>query len=144
MTGPRSITKSSSRHADCPKRKRWRPSEEVGEIPCTRKRTGAGQTRAGQPITKGGSGPSARGSLARPECHRPGRALRHRLVLRGRADAALDGKGDQPPLTGYSVRVPRLHFSLFNLSVTLSDVSVFQQAHPDPPVAFLPRLHASV
>jgi hypothetical protein len=47
-------------------------------------------------------------------------------------------------LTGYSVRVPRLHFSLFNLSVTLSDVNVFQQAHPDPPVAFIPRLHASV
>src|SRR6266542_3186183 len=47
-------------------------------------------------------------------------------------------------LTGYSVRVPRLHFSLFNLSVTLSDVNVFQQAHPDPPVAFFPRLHASV
>src|SRR6266705_2337469 len=47
-------------------------------------------------------------------------------------------------LTGYSVRVPRLHFSLFNLSVTLSDVNVFQQAHPDPPVAFIPRLYASV
>jgi hypothetical protein len=47
-------------------------------------------------------------------------------------------------LTGYTVRVPRLHFSLFTLSVTLSDVSVFQSAHPDPPVAFLPRLHASV
>ncbi len=47
-------------------------------------------------------------------------------------------------LTGYSVRIPRLHFSLFTLSVTLSDVNVFQQAHPDPPVAFLPRLHASV
>jgi hypothetical protein len=47
-------------------------------------------------------------------------------------------------LTGYSVRVPRLYFCLFDLSVTLYDVHVFQQAHPNPPVAFLPRLHASV
>jgi hypothetical protein len=47
-------------------------------------------------------------------------------------------------LTGYSVQIPRLHFSLFTLSVTLSDVNIYQQAHPDPPVAFLPRLRASV
>ena len=47
-------------------------------------------------------------------------------------------------LTGYSARVPRLHFSLFDLSVTLYDTSVSQKAHPDPPVAYLPRLRASV
>ena len=47
-------------------------------------------------------------------------------------------------LTGYSARVPRLHFSIFDLSVTLRDTSVSQNAHPDPPVAYLPRLRASV
>lgn len=47
-------------------------------------------------------------------------------------------------LTGYTARVPRLHFSLFDLSVTLYDASVSQKAHPDPPVAVFPRLRASV
>ena len=47
-------------------------------------------------------------------------------------------------LTGYSVRLPRLHFRLIGLSVTLYDLQVIQQANPDPPVAVIPRLHASV
>lgn len=47
-------------------------------------------------------------------------------------------------LTGYTVRLPRLHFRLLGLSVTLSDLTVSQQAHPDPPVAVFPTLHASV
>jgi Domain of Unknown Function (DUF748) len=47
-------------------------------------------------------------------------------------------------LTGYTVRLPRLHFQLLGLSVTLYDLTVSQQANPDPPVAVIPRLHASV
>jgi Domain of Unknown Function (DUF748) len=47
-------------------------------------------------------------------------------------------------LTGYSVRLPRLHFQLLGLSVTLYDLTVSQKANPDPPVAVIPRLHASV
>lgn len=47
-------------------------------------------------------------------------------------------------LTGYSVRLLRAHFQLFGLSVTLSDLTISQKANPEPPVAFIPRLHASV
>jgi hypothetical protein len=47
-------------------------------------------------------------------------------------------------LTGYSVRLPRLHFRLLGLSVTLYDMTISQQANPDPPVAVIPTLHASV
>jgi hypothetical protein len=47
-------------------------------------------------------------------------------------------------LTGYTVRLPRLHFQLIGLSVTLYDLTISQQANPDPPVAVIPRLHASV
>jgi hypothetical protein len=47
-------------------------------------------------------------------------------------------------LTGYSVRLPRLHFQLLGLSVTLYELTISQQANPDPPVAVIPRLHASV
>jgi len=47
-------------------------------------------------------------------------------------------------LTGYSVRLPRLHFQLLGLSVTLYDLTVSQKANPDPPVAVIPKLHASV
>src|SRR5206468_415958 len=35
-------------------------------------------------------------------------------------------------LTGYTVRLPRLHFQLIGLSVTLYDLTVSQQANPDP------------
>ncbi len=47
-------------------------------------------------------------------------------------------------LKGYRVTLPRAHFQLLGLSVTLKDLTVRQQAHPDPPVAVIPRLHASV
>lgn len=47
-------------------------------------------------------------------------------------------------LTGYSVSLPKVHFHLFGLSVTLYDLTVRQNANPDPPVASIPRLHASV
>jgi len=47
-------------------------------------------------------------------------------------------------LTGYSVSLPKLHFRLFGLSVTLYDLTIRQNENPEPPVAVLPRLHASV
>jgi len=47
-------------------------------------------------------------------------------------------------LKGYTVRIPKLHFQLINLSLTLKGMTVIQQAHPDPPVVYFPRLYASV
>ncbi|UFS71742.1 DUF748 domain-containing protein [Geomonas sp. RF6] len=47
-------------------------------------------------------------------------------------------------LKGYSVRIPGLHFQLINLSLTLKGMTVIQQAYPNPPVVYFPRLKASV
>jgi len=47
-------------------------------------------------------------------------------------------------LKGYSVRLPKLHLQLLDLSLTLRELAVLQQAHPDPPVAYLPLLRASI
>ncbi|WP_136515167.1 DUF748 domain-containing protein [Geomonas edaphica] len=47
-------------------------------------------------------------------------------------------------LKGYSVRLPKLHFSLIGLSITLKGLTISQQAHPQPPVAEFPYLRASV
>src|SRR5512144_1092619 len=47
-------------------------------------------------------------------------------------------------LKGYSVRLPKLHFQLVGFSLTLEGLTVFQQAHPDPPIAYFPVLHASI
>lgn len=47
-------------------------------------------------------------------------------------------------LKGYSVRIPKLHFSFFSLSVTLRDLTLRQQANPEPPMLVVRRLKASV
>jgi hypothetical protein len=47
-------------------------------------------------------------------------------------------------LNGYTARIHDLDFNIFGFSIVLHDVSVRQNAHPDPPVALLPRLKASV
>lgn len=47
-------------------------------------------------------------------------------------------------LQGYTARIRDLDFNLFGFSVTLQDVSIVQDAHPDPPVALIPQLRASV
>jgi hypothetical protein len=47
-------------------------------------------------------------------------------------------------LTGYTARIGDLDFSIFGFSVTLHDVSIRQNAYPEPAVALLPRLRASV
>ena len=47
-------------------------------------------------------------------------------------------------LKGYSVRLPKLHLQLLDLSLTLKEMTVLQQAHPDPPVVYFPALRASI
>jgi hypothetical protein len=47
-------------------------------------------------------------------------------------------------LTGYTAKIGDLDFHLIGFSVTLHDVSIRQEAHPDPAVAVIPRLRASV
>lgn len=47
-------------------------------------------------------------------------------------------------LTGYSVTLAHAHLSPFGLSLTLQGLVIRQQANPNPPVADLPRLTASV
>lgn len=47
-------------------------------------------------------------------------------------------------LTGYRARVGEVDAHLLNFSIDLEKVTILQIAHPDPPVATIPRLHASV
>jgi hypothetical protein len=47
-------------------------------------------------------------------------------------------------LKGYSVRLPKLHFQFIGMSLTLYGLTVLQEAHPDPPVAYFPVLKASI
>jgi hypothetical protein len=47
-------------------------------------------------------------------------------------------------LQGYTARIGRLDFHPIGFSLDLEDVTVVQDANPDPPVARLPRLSASV
>ena len=68
--------------------------------------------------------------------------FRARLVdepVRRRVEAGVNAA-----LDGYSARIGRLRLSPLGLGVSLYDVVVVQDAHPDPPVASLPELHASV
>src|SRR5664279_6537020 len=47
-------------------------------------------------------------------------------------------------LEGYEVRLPKLHFRLFSLSMALDGLVIRQKAHPDPPVLHVERLTTSV
>jgi Domain of Unknown Function (DUF748) len=47
-------------------------------------------------------------------------------------------------LKGYTASVGRAHFNPFNLSVNLYEVGLVQDAHPDPPIARLPRVWADL
>jgi hypothetical protein len=47
-------------------------------------------------------------------------------------------------LKGYSVRLQAVHVHLIALTVTLKGLTVQQQAHPDPPVAYFPIVKASI
>jgi hypothetical protein len=47
-------------------------------------------------------------------------------------------------LTGYTVKIGRLDFHPIGLSLDLEDTTIIQNEHPDPPVAYIPNLTASV
>ena len=47
-------------------------------------------------------------------------------------------------LKEYSFRIKSLHLQLIGLSVTVKGVTIIQQAYPDPPVANLPYIKASI
>jgi hypothetical protein len=47
-------------------------------------------------------------------------------------------------LKGYTVRVSKLDFHPIGLSLDLEESWIYQTAHPDPPIAYIPELHASV
>ena len=47
-------------------------------------------------------------------------------------------------LQGYTVRIRALHFQPLDFSLDLIDSTISQDAHPDPPLAHLPLLRASV
>jgi Domain of Unknown Function (DUF748) len=47
-------------------------------------------------------------------------------------------------MKGYTARIGRLNFHPIGFSIDLRDVVFVQDAHPDPPVLYVPRLSASV
>lgn len=47
-------------------------------------------------------------------------------------------------LKGYSVRLPKLHVQLINLSLSLKGLTIRQNDHPEPPVAYFPLIKASI
>src|SRR5262249_19436772 len=47
-------------------------------------------------------------------------------------------------LTGYTVRIPKLDVHPWKLSLELRDATIFQNANPDPPIARLVGLEASL
>ena len=47
-------------------------------------------------------------------------------------------------LKGYTVRIQRLDFHPFGLSLDLKESTIYQSAHPDPAIAHIPNLSASV
>jgi len=47
-------------------------------------------------------------------------------------------------LKGYTVRIGRLDFHPVGLSLDLKESTIYQSAHPDPPIAHIPNLSASV
>ena len=47
-------------------------------------------------------------------------------------------------LKGYAVRLPGVHLSLLDLSLTLKGLTVIQKAHPEPAVVQIPALRASI
>ena len=60
-------------------------------------------------------------------------------IVRPRLEHALNAA-----LKGYRVRLPEVRLHIFDLSISLLDLQIRQEAHPDPPVALIPRLHAGV
>jgi Domain of Unknown Function (DUF748) len=59
--------------------------------------------------------------------------------LRRRVESEMNAR-----LKGYTVRIEKLDFHPIGLSLDLENLSIYQTAQPDPPVAYIPKLHASV
>src|SRR5947207_1872160 len=59
--------------------------------------------------------------------------------LRARMEASLNAS-----LKGYKVQIGTLRMNPFGFSVDLRDGIIRQEANPEPPIASVPRLHASV
>jgi hypothetical protein len=59
--------------------------------------------------------------------------------LRGHMERALNAE-----LQGYTVRLAAIALHPVGFSITLKDLTISQNAHPQPPVAQFPQLHASV
>lgn len=73
------------------------------------------------------------------------------LLLVMIADVLLDGplrrileRRMNAALTGYTARIGAVDVHLLALSIDLEKITIVQNAHPDPPVAAIPSLHASV
>jgi Domain of Unknown Function (DUF748) len=47
-------------------------------------------------------------------------------------------------LKGYTVRIGRLDFHPIGLSLDLEELTIYQSAHPEPPIAHIPNLSASI
>jgi hypothetical protein len=47
-------------------------------------------------------------------------------------------------LKGYTVHIGRLDFHPIGLSLDLEELTIYQSAHPDPPIAHIPNLSASI
>jgi len=52
--------------------------------------------------------------------------------------------GMNQALKGYKVELGKLHFNPIGFSIDLVDWAIVQEDNPDPPVAFVPKLHASL
>ena len=60
-------------------------------------------------------------------------------ILRAQVEARINAN-----LKGYTVRLPELSFHPLGFSLTLHELELIQQKHPQPPIAFIPRIDASV
>ena len=60
-------------------------------------------------------------------------------ILRGYIERAMNEN-----LTGYSAHLRAVRFHPIGFSLDLLDTTIAQDAHPDPPVLHIPRLHAGV
>jgi hypothetical protein len=47
-------------------------------------------------------------------------------------------------LKGYTIRIEKLDFHPIGLSLDLEKLWIYQTPQPDPPIAYIPNLHASV
>ena len=65
------------------------------------------------------------------------------LLLEGRVRSTIETQMNER-LEGYSVSLSAVDLHLLGLAVSLKDLTITQDAHPDPPVAHIPVLNAGV